>query len=231
MLQKVTGLYMEGALRPPTSGLDSYFMNAVNGVRMYGCSSVSPTRNHLRISEWHDDASLNPADVTDVVVRGLVGQLAGAEKAMVNNTAQDYRDLDIEGRFVGGTDAWRWTAGGARAVQQCRFAIWSRGHAGLLFNGPSTWANIQRVDLRPLFGQATWNPASVATGATVTTTIAVAGAVLGDRVEFTFAVSAGGLVPFAYVSAVDVVTVGFMNATGAGVDLASGMPKVWVYKV
>ena len=78
--------------------------------------------------------------------------------------------------------------------------------------------------------QATWDPASLAAGSSVTTTITVAGAALGDFVLASFSLSLQGLFLTAYVSAANTVTVVLGNLTGAAVDLASGTLSVLVLK-
>lgn len=78
---------------------------------------------------------------------------------------------------------------------------------------------------------ATWDPASIASGAQATTTITATGAALGDTVERSgFSLDQGGLLRHAYVSAANTVTFGFGNLTGGAVDLASGTARVAVRK-
>lgn len=76
----------------------------------------------------------------------------------------------------------------------------------------------------------TYNPPSIAAGASTTTTIAAPGAVLGDHVLPSFSLSLAGLVLTGYVSAADTVTAVLMNPTGAAVDLASGTLRVKLLK-
>ena len=70
-------------------------------------------------------------------------------------------------------------------------------------------------------GTATWNPASIADGDNLTTTVAVTGAALGDTYVASLGVDLAGLSLTAYVSATDVVTALLANNTGGAVDLAS----------
>jgi hypothetical protein len=76
----------------------------------------------------------------------------------------------------------------------------------------------------------TWNPSSIASGATETTTLTVSGASLGDFTLASFSVSLAGLQLTSYVSAANTVTVVLSNLTGAAVDLASGTLAVLVLK-
>ena len=73
-----------------------------------------------------------------------------------------------------------------------------------------------------LTGSKTFDPPSIATGASATTTLTITGAVLGAYVLPAFSLSLAGLTLTAYVSAADTVTFVFGNLTAGAVDLASG---------
>lgn len=77
---------------------------------------------------------------------------------------------------------------------------------------------------------ATWDPGSVAAGASTTTTVTVSGAALGDFVMVSFSLALQGLQLTASVSATNTVEVVLSNLTGAAVDLASGTLAVLVFK-
>lgn len=77
---------------------------------------------------------------------------------------------------------------------------------------------------------ATYDPGSIAAGASATTTVAVAGAALGDFVSASFSLSLQGLTLTAHVSNVSTVTVVLFNPTGGAIDLASGTLRVRVRK-
>lgn len=77
---------------------------------------------------------------------------------------------------------------------------------------------------------ATWDPASIANGATATTTVTVSGAALGDFALASFSLSLSGLSLSAYISAANTVTVVLTNNSGAAVNLASGTLAVLVFK-
>lgn len=81
-----------------------------------------------------------------------------------------------------------------------------------------------------LKGTATFDPPSIAAGASTSTTVTVTGARLGDRAEAFINTSQSGLVLSAYVSASNTVTVIYFNPTGAAVDLASHTLTLWVKK-
>jgi len=77
---------------------------------------------------------------------------------------------------------------------------------------------------------ATWDPGSIAAGASTTTTITVAGAALGDFVLVSFSLDLQGMDVGGYVSAVNTVTVILSNLTGSAIDLGSGTVAVLVLK-
>jgi Right handed beta helix region len=77
----------------------------------------------------------------------------------------------------------------------------------------------------------TYNPPSIASGGTTTTTLTVTGAAVGDFVDASFSLDLSGLQLSAYVSAADTVTFVFQNPTGGAIDLASGTIRAKLRKV
>lgn len=75
---------------------------------------------------------------------------------------------------------------------------------------------------------ATWDPASVAAGAQVTTTMTVRGASPGDVVGVGFSTDLQAMQLTGYVSTTDTVTVVLRNGTAAPIDLGSGTLSVEV---
>ncbi len=80
-----------------------------------------------------------------------------------------------------------------------------------------------------LTASANWDPPSMVDDGVASTTLTVAGAVIGDPVVagFTSAVPAGAILS-AQVTAPNTVTVSLLNRTGAGIDLVSGSVRVEV---
>jgi len=99
------------------------------------------------------------------------------------------------------------------------------GYVELEFDG-SKWSVLTPPP--SLTATATWNPASIASGASATTTVALVGSVVGDVVGAGFSNDLQGLVLSAYVSAAGTVTAVLFNPTGSPVDLASGTLTVTV---
>lgn len=85
-------------------------------------------------------------------------------------------------------------------------------------------------DRPPLTNSATYDPASIADAAGVTTTIACTGAALGDFALASFSNALQGITMTAWVSAADVVSVRFQNESGGVLDLAGGTLRVRVSK-
>ena len=81
-----------------------------------------------------------------------------------------------------------------------------------------------------LVGSAVYDPPSLAAGVGATTTIAVAGAVLGDFAIASFSLDLQGITVTAYISAPNVVSIRFQNGTAGALDLASGTLRVKVIK-
>jgi hypothetical protein len=74
-----------------------------------------------------------------------------------------------------------------------------------------------------LIGTATYNPPSLAAGATTTTTITLNGVILGDTVVgVSFSLDTQGILFEGYISAANTITVRLTNPTAGVIDLASG---------
>lgn len=84
-----------------------------------------------------------------------------------------------------------------------------------------TYKSTARFPMIKVVVQTTIDPASVATGAGLTGTVAAVNAVVGDYVLVSAEESLQALDISAYVSAADVVTWLLQNVTGGAVDLAS----------
>lgn len=97
------------------------------------------------------------------------------------------------------------------------------------------WAATTNAEARSAIGiitaTATLDFASIATTAQEDLTISVPGAAVGDAVALGLpAAPMAGLVFNAFVSATNVVTVRATNPTGSGVDAASALYRVVVFK-
>lgn len=102
--------------------------------------------------------------------------------------------------------------------------------AVLALNAP-TIQRMKLLDTINYIGSATYDPASLASGSGVTTTVSVPGAEVGDIVDVAFSTALAGVNLWGWVSGQNVVSVRFHNQTGAAVDLGSGTLTVRVRKV
>lgn len=80
----------------------------------------------------------------------------------------------------------------------------------------------------PLTSSLAFDPPNLISGASESTTVTVAGAVVGQFVTAAFSLSLQGISLSAFVSAANTVTVVFSNLTGGAIDLGSGIIKVSV---
>ena len=92
-------------------------------------------------------------------------------------------------------------------------------HAELEFDG-QLWCVV--VPPPAMAASTSWDPASVAAGTSATTTVAMTGAIVGDKVAIGFSNDLQGMVLSAYVSAANSVTAVLFNPTGSTINLASG---------
>lgn len=83
---------------------------------------------------------------------------------------------------------------------------------------------------RELKGEASWDPPSLAAGASAQVNVAVPGARPGDFVQASFGLSTSGLVFLAQIGAQDTVTVTAWNRSGIAIDMPAGTVRVRVVK-
>ena len=82
----------------------------------------------------------------------------------------------------------------------------------------------------PLSGSTTWNPASIASGGSTSTTVSLLRADAGDACVVKNSVSLQGLIEFASVTSANTATVTLFNPTGSAVDLATHIVSVEAIK-
>lgn len=83
---------------------------------------------------------------------------------------------------------------------------------------------------RELITETSWDPASLAAGASTTINVAVPGARAGDFASAAFSLATSGVVFLAQVGATDLVTVTAWNRSGSTIDLAAGTVRARVVK-
>jgi len=107
-----------------------------------------------------------------------------------------------------------------------------RTHAGggILSGHQISLSSLSTAGSAGLAPSAVWDPGAVANGASVSTTVPVPGAALGDFALASFSLSLQGAILSASVSAPNVVTVLLSNLSGGALDLSSGTVRVLVFK-
>lgn len=139
-------------------------------------------------------------------------------------------------RFFAGSGAGTIIAGNNFPVMFCDFSKLSGGAAenDIFWADTATRAklkmggNVYRATTNlPHEGSTSWDPASVASGASVSTTVTVTGAAIGDMVLPTLSVAVpAGVILTANVTAADTATVTLSNLSGGAVDLANSTLRV-----
>ncbi len=76
----------------------------------------------------------------------------------------------------------------------------------------------------------TYDPASMAAGATTSVSVTVTGAVMGDYAIASHTQNLAGCLMTAYVSAINTVTVLLLNTTAGSVNIATGTLKVAILR-
>lgn len=101
------------------------------------------------------------------------------------------------------------------------------GYVCIVAGTPGTWVPFGHI---PRIVTGTFDPPSIANGASTTVTFAAAGTSIGDMVTASFSNSLAGVTLTGYISAAGSVTAVLSNTTGAAVDLASGTFKFYIIK-
>lgn len=185
--------------------------HGVNGA-LTSASGVVVADNELRVASGVSVPPFTPTSTAGCAV--LLRQRMAAYTAPVYATVAG---STIEDLATGDLYVQTATPAGATWVKQFR-------GGQLTINGGTTIK-------KHLSATASWNPPSVADGATTSTTVTVTGAVAGDTVAvgFNVVVPAGALLVGA-VTAANTVTVTLFNKTGSTLDLGSGTVRADVWQ-
>lgn len=102
------------------------------------------------------------------------------------------------------------------------------------FDGIYLYRNAFKTDAGPvdktLRANKAYDPANLADGVGVTTTVTCTGAALGDRTTATFSLDLQGVTLNSWVSAANTVSTRFQNESGGPIDLANGVLAVSVLR-
>lgn len=117
-------------------------------------------------------------------------------------------------------------------IQLASYHIWQDINGNLRWKQTPPTGDLDGIPVGvTLAASATYDPPSLIDGAGTTTTVACAGASLGDFAQCSFSGDTGGMLLTAWVSAANVVSVRFQNETTGTLDLASGTLRVRVNKL
>lgn len=165
-----------------------------------------PGKRYIALAKYSGEASL----VHGVASNGTTGSRPSYSEGI----ADLYGDGDTVAQI-----AFEYKSGQANSI--------SLGYVGS--NAPVTvkWiALIEMSDSAGLRASKIFDPASISVGASLSTTVTLAGAVVGDCVIASFSQYHTDIEISAVVSALNTVTVKFRNTGAAAVDLASGILTV-----
>lgn len=107
----------------------------------------------------------------------------------------------------------------------------NRATKAVLVLNSATLLRMKVLNTLNYINRVTYNPPSIASGSGVTTTVAVAGAAVGDAVLVSFSQPLLGLHLWGWVSGDGTVSVRFHNQTGSAVDVAEGTLVAQVLKI
>lgn len=125
-------------------------------------------------------------------------------------------------------------------ITECTLSNWKIYDTGGYWDTPSNAYFISQASLSgnfirnmspsPLGGSATWNPPSIASGGSSSTTVSLLRGDAGDACKVSNSVSISGLIEFASVTSANTATVTLFNPTGGAIDLASHTVSVEALK-
>lgn len=95
------------------------------------------------------------------------------------------------------------------------------------FTSGTSGASIRNVSPSPFGVSQTWNPASIANGASESLAVTVTGATFGMVCSAVLGISTAGMTLTAQVTAADIITATLTNNTGGAIDLASSTLTVF----
>lgn len=154
----------------------------------------------------------------------IVDPIGDGIRVYGNNST--YRDITIRNS---GTAAAR--AAWIENVTNCIFDNWKISDSGgywataanayLISQTSLSGNNIRNMFPSPLGGSATWDPASIASGGSTSTTVSLLRSDIGDPCIVKHSVSLQGLMTFASTTSANTATVTLFNPTGGAIDLAS----------
>lgn len=214
LLDPTISLGRIGNTTQPCTVVSGYIVFNPSSYTSLGLTNVGLVRNtNGRLNLYHDATIKSFWDDSHNFVMG-----SGGYESAVTATGGFLYLPTVNGTASGAPTSY--TGAVATVVDRAAKRI------GLYISG--SWAWTPALSATALSGSAVYDPASLADGAGVTTTITVTGAALGNYAKASFSLDLQGVMLFAWVSAANTVSVRFQNETAGVLDLGSGTISVAV---
>ncbi len=194
---------IESAIAQTTAQSDAAFASATQAAASRDAAAVSASAGAASASDANNSALAAAASAATAL--GAKTDAQAAQAAAAASQVSAAASAALAASYVAGTDP----------DQLVR--------AGDL--GTAAW-----LDQAWLYASTTWDVPSCANAAQVSTTVAVPGADIGDKVFPSASIALSGLNLRGEVTAQDIVTLYLSNLTGSAVDLASATYYVAVLK-
>jgi hypothetical protein len=213
---------LSGARNGSASGC--IYLSKINGGGLKGAYSLEPPAAGYGV---------RLSDSTNFSINGVGGKLSSAATGalLFIDATSSGLTTDITVDDVIGESPSAASSFGIRVSSNANNVTVGQNWHLSTFTTPISWGTGTGHKGGYLTGSATYDPASIASGSGVTTSVTVTGAAVGDKAEATFSNSLQGIVLTAYVGSANSVSVRFQNGTGGALDLASGTLKAVVTKI
>jgi hypothetical protein len=198
---------------------------------------------------------IGQGDHNTTATEGIVSHYHGMQGRVLFSAAEDFVDADHLGNDIyvttravyplasatlnaNGTEVWRWRDDGSIAIAPVKTATPNRPSVtgGLSFYVENRHLKTQDEDAKrrlipqARYGSATYNPPSLAPGASASVDISCSGTEVGDPLAVGFTQPLQGVIVWACSKVQHEVTVYFYNPTAGTVDLASGTLSVIAFQ-
>lgn len=207
----------------------SYFSSLYTALNSW-VSALSVATAEMNIIESQAESAKSAAMHSALQSSGYADSASASnyDATTAKNLALTYKDAAATSATNATTKATEAASSAATAVNAAGNNI--RGVAPERAPSNAMLGTAAYLDQTWLRATTTWDAASVANTAQVSTTVAVPGAEIGDKVLPSASIALSGLSLRGEVTAAAVVTLYLLNVTGAAVDLASATYYISVLK-
>ena len=178
-------------------GLTSTSSSTISDVTIIDSTATYPLRARGKGSSYQNITIQNTGTAS--------GYAVWLDKAVTADPTDDLLDCLLDGFYINDIGGYWDTPSNAYYIDQTSLAT----------------NKIRNMIPSPLGGSTTWDPASIASGGSASTTVSLLRGDVGDRCVTTHSVSLQGLISFASVTSANTATVTLFNPTGGAIDLAS----------